>query len=147
MGRTLSTITSRPQWRKQRSTCWSKRAIRCTSRRTSLCCGRPLYDYGMLDTAKALLRQILDTLREPIRNGVPIVGLEPSCMTVFREELINLLYGDEDAKRLGEPELHPERVPARQVRITGHPLCAARRWSTAIAITSPTCTSNPRWTC
>ncbi len=68
---------------------------------TSLCCGRPLYDYGMLDTAKALLRRILNTLREPIRNGVPIVGLEPSCMTVFREELTNLLYGDEDANRLG----------------------------------------------
>jgi len=66
----------------------------------SLCCGRPLYDYGMLDTAKGLLRQILDTLRKPIREGIPIVGLEPSCMTVFRDELTNLLYGDEDAKRL-----------------------------------------------
>jgi Fe-S oxidoreductase len=66
----------------------------------SLCCGRPLYDYGMLDTAKGLLNQIIDTLRAPIRAGVPIVGLEPSCMTVFRDELINLLYGDEDAKRL-----------------------------------------------
>jgi FAD/FMN-containing dehydrogenase/Fe-S oxidoreductase len=66
----------------------------------SLCCGRPLYDYGMLDTAKGLLRQIIHTLREPIRAGVPIVGLEPSCMTVFRDELVNLLYGDADAKRL-----------------------------------------------
>jgi Fe-S oxidoreductase len=68
--------------------------------RESLCCGRPLYDYGMLDTAKTLLRQILTTLRQPIRAGIPIVGLEPSCITVFREELTNLLYGDEDAKRL-----------------------------------------------
>ena len=66
----------------------------------NLCCGRPLYDYGMLDTAKALLHETLDTLREEIRHGVPIVGLEPSCMTVFRDELTNLLYGDEDAKRL-----------------------------------------------
>jgi Fe-S oxidoreductase len=66
----------------------------------SLCCGRPLYDYGMLDTAKGLLHNVIDTLRGPIRAGVPIVGLEPSCMTVFRDELINLLYGDEDAKRL-----------------------------------------------
>jgi FAD/FMN-containing dehydrogenase/Fe-S oxidoreductase len=65
-----------------------------------LCCGRPLYDYGMLDTAKSMLRNILDTLREPIRQGIPIVGLEPSCMTVFRDELTNLLYGDEDAIRL-----------------------------------------------
>src|SRR4051812_28670594 len=72
--------------------------VRIPSR--SLCCGRPLYDYGMLDTAKRLLRETLDTLREPIRDGIPIVGLEPSCMTVFRDELVNLLYGDEDAKRL-----------------------------------------------
>jgi FAD/FMN-containing dehydrogenase/Fe-S oxidoreductase len=66
----------------------------------SLCCGRPLYDYGMLDTAKKLLHETLDTLREPIRDGVPIVGLEPSCTTVFRDELTNLLHGDADAARL-----------------------------------------------
>ena len=70
--------------------------------RQSLCCGRPLYDYGMLDTAKGLLRQTLTSLRQPIRDGIPIVGLEPSCMTVFRDELTNLLYGDEDAKRLSQ---------------------------------------------
>ena len=66
----------------------------------SLCCGRPLYDYGMIDTARRLLHDTLDTLRDAIREGIPIVGLEPSCMTVFRDELINLLHGDEDAKRL-----------------------------------------------
>ena len=70
--------------------------------RQSLCCGRPLYDYGMLDTAKRLLRQTLSSLRQPIRDGVPIVGLEPSCMSVFRDELTNLLYGDEDGKRLSQ---------------------------------------------
>lgn len=68
--------------------------------RASLCCGRPLYDYGMLDRAKALLRQILDTLREEIRNGIPVVGLEPSCVAVFRDELVNLFPDDEDALRL-----------------------------------------------
>jgi Fe-S oxidoreductase len=66
----------------------------------SLCCGRPLYDYGMLNTAKRLLRRILDTLREEIRNGVPVVGLEPSCVAVFRDELCNLFPDDEDALRL-----------------------------------------------
>src|SRR5262249_37155895 len=43
----------------------------------SLCCGRPLYDYGMLDTAKTLLRDTLTALRQPIRDGIPIIGLEP----------------------------------------------------------------------
>jgi FAD/FMN-containing dehydrogenase/Fe-S oxidoreductase len=68
--------------------------------RASLCCGRPLYDYGMLTKAKHLLRNILDTLQEEIRNGVPIVGLEPSCVAVFRDELTNLFPDDEDAFRL-----------------------------------------------
>ncbi len=66
----------------------------------ALCCGRPLYDWGMLDLAKRSLRQILVALREPIRSGVPIVGIEPSCVAVFRDELCNLFPHDEDAKRL-----------------------------------------------
>jgi len=66
----------------------------------SLCCGRPLYDYGMLKTAKKLLRKILNTLREDIRNGTPVVGLEPSCVAVFRDELTNLFPTDKDALRL-----------------------------------------------
>jgi Fe-S oxidoreductase len=65
-----------------------------------LCCGRPLYDYGMLDQAKRQLRQILDTLREEIREGIPVIGLEPSCVAVFRDEMLNLFPGDQDAQRL-----------------------------------------------
>ena len=67
-----------------------------------LCCGRPLYDWGMLDDAKNLLRTILRTLREPIESGVPVVVLEPSCASVFREELVNLFPHDENARRLRE---------------------------------------------
>lgn len=59
-----------------------------------LCCGRPLYDYGMLDLARRQLRQILDTLQTPIELGVPIVGLEPSCVSVFRDELPAILPDD-----------------------------------------------------
>src|SRR5262249_54969936 len=65
-----------------------------------LCCGRPLYDYGMLAHAKSLLRRILETLHLQIAAGVPVVVLEPSCAAVFRDELINLFPHDEDAKRL-----------------------------------------------
>jgi Fe-S oxidoreductase len=67
---------------------------------TDLCCGRPLYDWGMLDQAKKLLRKILVTLKQPIENGTPVVALEPSCASVFREELVNLFPNDENAKRL-----------------------------------------------
>ena len=65
-----------------------------------LCCGRPLYDYGMLDTAERRLRQIIRTLRPAIRAGALVIGLEPSCLAVFRDELSNLFPHDEDAKRL-----------------------------------------------
>jgi Fe-S oxidoreductase len=67
-----------------------------------LCCGRPLYDYGMLDLARRLLLQVLDGLRPQIRAGVPLVGIEPSCLAVFRDELRQMLPHDEDAKRLAE---------------------------------------------
>jgi FAD/FMN-containing dehydrogenase/Fe-S oxidoreductase len=65
-----------------------------------LCCGRPLYDYGMLGLAKRTLRQTLDTLDEPIRSGVPVLVLEPSCAAVFRDELRKMLPNDEHAVRL-----------------------------------------------
>jgi FAD/FMN-containing dehydrogenase/Fe-S oxidoreductase len=65
-----------------------------------LCCGRPLYDWGYLGQAKRLLKTILSDLRDEIRSGTPIVGLEPSCVSVFRDEATNLLHGDNDARRL-----------------------------------------------
>jgi len=68
--------------------------------RVNLCCGRPLYDYGMLDRALALLLQILDELSPEIEAGIPVVGLEPSCVAVFRDELLNLFPGDERAQAL-----------------------------------------------
>jgi Fe-S oxidoreductase/FAD/FMN-containing dehydrogenase len=66
----------------------------------SLCCGRPLYDYGMLGLAQRQLRQILDALRPEIAAGVPVVGLEPSCVAVFRDELTSLFPDDEEAAQL-----------------------------------------------
>ncbi len=67
-----------------------------------LCCGRPLYDYGMLPLAKKWLENIIGTLRGEIEAGTPIVGLEPSCISVFRDEMTDLLHGNEDAYRLKE---------------------------------------------
>jgi Fe-S oxidoreductase len=46
------------------------------------------------------LSQVLDGLRDEIRSGTPVVALEPSCGAVFRNELVNMLPDDEDAKRL-----------------------------------------------
>ncbi len=70
--------------------------------RAYLCCGRPLYDVGMLDRAKGLLLQIMDELLPEIEAGTPIVVLEPSCASVFRDELTNLFPKDERAQALSE---------------------------------------------
>jgi Fe-S oxidoreductase len=70
--------------------------------RDRVCCGRPLYDYGMLAEATALLRRTFDVLRPQLEAGVPVIGLEPSCVAVFRDEMRNLLPQDADARRLGE---------------------------------------------
>lgn len=67
-----------------------------------MCCGRPLYDYGFLTDAKAWLLNVVDVMRDHIQGGVPIVVLEPSCASVFRDEARKLLPGNEDAKRLAQ---------------------------------------------
>jgi FAD/FMN-containing dehydrogenase/Fe-S oxidoreductase len=65
-----------------------------------LCCGRPLYDFGFLREAKQYLQQVLEALAEPIEQGWPVVVLEPSCASVFRDELRGLFPHDSRAERL-----------------------------------------------
>jgi Fe-S oxidoreductase len=71
-----------------------------------VCCGRPLYDYGMLTLARRYLEKVIAEFRDDIRAGVPFVGVEPSCIAVFKDELPNLLPHDEDAKRLCKQAFH-----------------------------------------
>ncbi len=98
----------------------------------ALCCGRPLYDYGMLDTAKVFWRRMLDVLAPQIREGIPLVGAEPSCVASFRDELPGLMPHDEDAKRLSlqaltlaellqrhAPDWEPPRLGAKAL-VHGH---------------------------
>ena len=65
-----------------------------------LCCGRPLYDFGMLDRARKSLEKVLQALRPMMEAGTPVVGLEPACVSVFRDELLNLFPDDPVARRL-----------------------------------------------
>ena len=100
--------------------------------RAPLCCGRPLYEYGMLGRARRRLEEIIASLAAEIADGVPIVGLEPSCVSVFRDELGNLLPDVEHARRLRSqtftlPELlaqHDEGLPSltlhRKALVHGH---------------------------
>jgi hypothetical protein len=63
-------------------------AVELPARR--VCCGRPYYDYGMLDEAKRSLERVLRVL--PADR--PVVVLEPGCLSVFRDELRQLLPGE-----------------------------------------------------
>lgn len=97
-----------------------------------LCCGRPLYEYGMLDTARRWLAQILVALRPAIRADIPVVVLEPSCCAVFRDEMLNLFSNNLDARRLArntfllseflERNTSGDRLPKmrRQALVHGH---------------------------
>ncbi len=65
-----------------------------------LCCGRPYYDFGMLEQARASLEQVLQVLSPQLERGLPVVVLEPGCLSVFRDELHQLFPGDARAARL-----------------------------------------------
>jgi FAD/FMN-containing dehydrogenase/Fe-S oxidoreductase len=100
--------------------------------KANLCCGRPLYDHGMLNRARSLLLQILDELSPEIEAGIPMVGLEPSCVAVFRDELLNLFPHNERAQALSRQtfllseflESHANNFPLprlnRQAILHGH---------------------------
>ncbi|PLP96804.1 FAD-binding and (Fe-S)-binding domain-containing protein [Cupriavidus pauculus] len=68
----------------------------------NLCCGRPLYDFGLLDLARAKLREVLDAVTPMLESGeaVGIVGLEPGCLSVFKDELLRQLPNDPRARML-----------------------------------------------
>jgi Fe-S oxidoreductase len=70
--------------------------------RTDLCCGRPLYDRGLLRQARQGLSRILDAFEPALDEGLPIVVLEPSCEATFHDELLQLFPADPRARRLSE---------------------------------------------
>ena len=75
-----------------------------------LCCGRPLYDFGMLDRARQYLERILSVLAKQIDAGIPIVVLEPSCASVFRDELRNLFPTGCARHEIAQPDVSAQRI-------------------------------------
>ena len=82
--------------------------------RGHVCCGRPLYEFGMLDRARDYLAHAIGTIGEHIRNGTPIVCLEPACVSTFREDLLKLLPFDAHAKRLSRQVLLLDELLERE---------------------------------
>jgi len=99
-----------------------------------LCCGRTFLSAGLVDEARAELRRTLSVLAPYARAGMPIVGLEPSCLYTFRDEALVLGLGEEARAVAGAAvtfeafvSAHPRRVaaalregPPRRALVHGH---------------------------
>jgi FAD/FMN-containing dehydrogenase/Fe-S oxidoreductase len=102
------------------------------------CCGRASLSKGLIDQARRMAAGLVGRLGEPAARGVPIVGVEPSCLLTLRDEYLALLPGDAQAgavaaaTRLPEELLvqaiaegrlilpHPNAISGRRVLFHGH---------------------------
>ena len=91
-----------------------------TTPRRPLCCGRTYISAGLLDHARAELRRTLAALAPLARQGLPIVGLEPSCLLTLRDEALNLCPG-EDARRVADHAFLVDEFLAAQFEPTPAP--------------------------
>ena len=91
-----------PQSLQSAETVLSLAGFRVETPRGHICCGRPLYDFGLLSAARSYLAQVLRRMAQQIDAGLPFVFLEPSCASVFKDELLELFPSDPRAKRLSE---------------------------------------------
>jgi FAD/FMN-containing dehydrogenase/Fe-S oxidoreductase len=98
-----------------------------------ICCGRALYDFGLLGAARAYLARVFDSMAAEIDAGLPFIFLEPSCASVFRDEALELFPNDPRAQRLSRqvwlladwlaakaPDWVIGRLQGKQVILHGH---------------------------
>ena len=101
--------------------------------RGHICCGRPLYDFGLLDAARRYLRSVLDRMAPQIDAGLPFIFLEPSCASVFKDELLEIFPGDAHAQKLSQqvwlladwladhaPHFAPTGLTGAHILVHGH---------------------------
>jgi Fe-S oxidoreductase len=80
-----------------------------------LCCGRTFLAVGRVDEARREAERTLAALKPYVDRGIPVIGLEPSCLYSFRDEIPSLLKSD-DARRVGDQALLFEEYLARETR-------------------------------
>ncbi|HLI03236.1 MAG TPA: FAD-binding and (Fe-S)-binding domain-containing protein [Terracidiphilus sp.] len=98
-----------------------------------ICCGRPLYDFGFLSAARSYLASVLDRMTPQIDAGAPFIFLEPSCASVFRNEMLELFPNDDRARRMSErvwlladwlaqhaPQFAENRLRGAHILVHGH---------------------------
>jgi FAD/FMN-containing dehydrogenase/Fe-S oxidoreductase len=78
-----------------------------------MCCGRTFLSAGLVDNARAELDRLVETYAPFAARGVPIVGLEPSCLLTLRDELLSL-RSDDAAKSVGAHALLLEEFLVRE---------------------------------
>lgn len=113
-----------------------------TVRTPRVCCGRTWLAAGLVDEAKAVARRTIETLRPYVERGVPIVGLEPSCLLTLRDEFKAMLPGaDTDAlarhallfeEFLDGKELPLKPLPEKTALVHGH--CHQKAFGTVPAL-------------
>ena len=98
-----------------------------------ICCGRPLYDFGLLDAARSYLAQVLARMAPQISAGLPFIFLEPSCASVFKDELLEIFPKDPHAQKLSQqvwlladwltahaPHFAPTGLTGAHILVHGH---------------------------
>ncbi|MGI9535900.1 MAG: FAD-binding and (Fe-S)-binding domain-containing protein [Desulfocapsaceae bacterium] len=96
-----------------------------------VCCGRTYLTAGKINEARREAQRLLDTFFPYTRRGVPIVGLEPSCLLCLRDEIPALIPGEKADSVAGQSLLLEEfwvneklsprmKAPARKVLVHGH---------------------------
>jgi FAD/FMN-containing dehydrogenase/Fe-S oxidoreductase len=98
-----------------------------------ICCGRALYDFGLLNNARSYLANVLDRVSPEIEAGLPFIFLEPSCASVFKDEALELFPDDQRAQKLSRqvwlladwlaaeaPDWVNGRLAGAQVIVHGH---------------------------
>jgi len=100
-----------------------------------LCCGRTFLASGLIDEAKFEARRLIKALLPYAQKGIPVIGLEPSCLLTLRDEIPSLMPGEEtrilaDTARMLEEYIAdqvendqfnvPLKSPAPSVKIHGH---------------------------
>ena len=100
-----------------------------------LCCGRTFLSAGLINEAKVEAQRLVDAMMPYVEQGLPIIGLEPSCLLTLRDEIPALLPGEDTAKiaakarmleeyiadQESNPDFHLSLVsPAPKVLLHGH---------------------------
>ena len=122
--------------------------LQATDGKRPLCCGRTFLASGMVDEARSEARRLLEAVRPYVSRGLPIIGLEPSCLLTLRDEYRSMLPGDETEalaqqamlleeflaaqQQQGKLQLKLKPLAARRVLVHGH--CHQKAFATMSAM-------------